>query len=71
MIVRADWEGEDQTAIVSFFNGLGEIVAQHKISNHDLKQISLADLSAGLYFVNVQCGEFKTIKKLIVSKGFR
>ena len=60
---------ERSTGILSIFNLRGQIVASHKLGSGS-QQLSFSGegLPAGVYLYNLQCGDYKETRKLVLLK---
>ena len=56
------------TISIKIQNQFGEIISDHPNWNTLKKEISVSDLSNGVYFISVQSGKFIRAKKLVVLK---
>jgi hypothetical protein len=58
----------ENDAVVKIINEVGQVVKVEKLNANNNKEVSVVDLSEGLYFVVCESNGQKTTKKVIVSK---
>ncbi len=66
--LRITFDEVQTSADVTVINQTGQIMGTYGVRSSDYRDIDLSNYSAGFYFLQVHTGEYREIKKFVVSK---